>query len=95
MLMHEGKTLYSEAYIDPNDYLQPVNESKNRFSGVIGGKNILIVGGETNIKGNTYSVYVVEDITPVYGNITAMIWRFILIGVIGVAIGLALIILLV
>ena len=31
VLMHEGKTLYSEAYIDPNDYLQPVNERKTDF----------------------------------------------------------------
>jgi signal transduction histidine kinase len=61
----------------------------------IEGKNILIAGSRLTVSQDTYTVYVVKDITALYDVINAMILRFILICAIGVTVGTLSIILLV
>lgn len=58
-----------------------------QFEDQIGGRHYLITGSNVNIETDTYTVYVIEDITQVYGNISRMIGRFILIGSIGILFG--------
>ena len=58
-----------------------------QFEDQIGGRHYLITGSNVNIETDTYTVYVIEDITQVYENISRMIGRFILIGSIGILFG--------
>lgn len=96
VLMSDQTELYSLVSINPKDYLVPVEKSEQvRYTGQIEERNILIVGSSVNIRRNTYFVYVVEDITSVYNNIAQMVWRFALIGLGGIALGIGIIILLV
>ena len=44
-----------------------------------------------NVRNERYAVYVVEDITGVYESITRMVWRFALIGGVGILLGFVLI----
>ncbi|MEG1884401.1 MAG: HAMP domain-containing sensor histidine kinase [Clostridia bacterium] len=96
VLLSDEKQLYSEVELDPKSYL-PITDSyeQQQFTGVIGGRNILIVGSGQSVKQNLYSVYVVEDITSVYNDIASMIWRFAFVSVAGILMGVMLIALLV
>ena len=90
MLMKDGETIYTGVTINPEDYL-PLdnNENSNARTTVaeIQDRNIYIVGSLVGIGDDTYSVYVVEDITTVYNSIAGMITTFILVSVICVVIG--------
>ena len=55
----------------------------------------MIAGGKCNIRNLDYSLYVVRDVSDVYGQISGMTWRFVLISVVGIAVGAAVIILMV
>jgi len=96
VLMDHNGELYSQVSIIPSDYLPLVDKNEqSQYTGSIEGRNILIVGSSVTIRQTQYSVYVVEDITTVYNDITQMIWRFVLISLAGIALGIMLIILLV
>lgn len=85
-LLKENEALYSFSELDFRAY--PINSHEiQQFEDQIGGRNYLITGSNVNINTETYTVYVIEDITQVYGNISRMIWRFILIGSIGIFFG--------
>lgn len=103
VLVKNDKTLYSKISIAPEEYLDlEKNNSESgypdkqrQYVGEIDGKTILIIGSQVVVQGDVYSVYVVNDISPVYESITGMIWRFVLIGGSVVVVGLVFIILLI
>lgn len=96
VLMDNSGELYSQISVTPSDYLSLADGSEQtRYAGMIEGRNILIVGSSVTIRQNDYSVYTVEDISGVYNDIARMIWRFILIGLGGIALGIGIIVLLV
>ena len=85
-LLKENEALYSFTELNLGAY--PISSYEiQQFEENFAGRNYLITGGNVGIQNETYTVYVVEDITDVYGNVTRMIWRFILIGIIGILVG--------
>ncbi len=100
VLIRGNETLISQAGIRPQEILPlgdewAVRDKQKMYSGQIQGGNILIIGSNTYIKSQTYAVYIVQDITPVYNEITSMMWWFALISFSGILIGTALIVFLV
>lgn len=96
VLLADTGVLYSGVAIAPEQYLT-VDESgeQRQASEKIGGRDILIVGSNVYVKQANYHVFVVEDISTVYNDIANMIWRFVIISIVGVAVGVVLIALLV
>jgi len=102
VLEQDGETLYSSVAIDPKDYmtLPQVDDVHSPSEPqvvlkTISGRNVLIVGSSVAILGDEYEVYTVKDITDVYGDIAAMIWRFVVICAAGIVAGTVLIVLIV
>lgn len=96
VLLSGSDELYSELKIGPDEYLSLSNDrEQQQFAGEIEGRNMLIVGSSVTIKQNNYSVYVVEDISTVYNDIADMIWRFTIISIVCIVVGVAIISLLV
>ena len=96
VLLADTGILYSGVAIEPDQYLTIEESGEQRqVSEKIGGRDILIVGSNVYVKQTNYRVFVVEDISTVYNDITDMIWRFVIISVVGVAAGVVLIALLV
>lgn len=88
VLVNKEGTMYSEVAIQPEKIL-PLNSDykQNVLLEEIGGRNILIVGSELLLFNESYSIYTVKDVTEVFHNITAMMWRFVFICGIGISIG--------
>lgn len=96
VLQKGDETLYSKISISPGDYLNLADTSGQRqFTDIIDGRNILIVGSRETVKSAEYTVWIVEDITSVYRDIYAMIWKFTAISVAAVLLGTGLIVFLV
>lgn len=90
VLMKGAEAIYSSVSVDIGAY--PVDGyNVQQFEEEIGGRNILILGSNVSVRGESYTVYVVEDITGVYESITRMVWRFALIGSAGIVLGFILI----
>lgn len=90
VLMKGSETLYSNVAVDMSRYIIKGYDAE-QFEEEIGGRQILITGSNVNVRNERYAVYVVEDITGVYENITRMVWRFALIGGVGILLGFVLI----
>ena len=90
VLMKGGETLYSNVAVDMSRYAIEGYDAE-QFEEEIGGRQILITGSNVNVRNERYAVYVVEDITGVYESITRMVWRFALIGGVGILLGFVLI----
>lgn len=94
-----NETVYSQIGINPEEYLLPEEvQEQQQYSGKINGRHILIVGSTVNLLSSPdkcCSVYIIEDITPVYENLTKVLWQFILIGAVCIIVGLVFIIFLV
>ncbi len=99
VLMAGDKIIYSQAGINPNEYLALDGQGmQQQFLGKINGRYILITGSSlllSTSSHDTHSVYVVEDITPIYESTIRMFWQFALIGAVCIGVGVALIALLV
>ncbi|HHV08997.1 MAG TPA: HAMP domain-containing histidine kinase [Clostridiales bacterium] len=87
-------TIYSAVSVKPEKIL-PIDSSHEQRTSLekIEGRNILIVGSGLILLNDSYSVYIVKDVTGIFNNIAAMTWRFVLICGIGVIAGTLLIIL--
>lgn len=90
VLMKGSETLYSNVAVDMSRYTIKGYDAE-QFEEEIGGRQILITGSNVNVRNERYAVYVVEDITGVYESITRMVWRFALIGGVGILLGFVLI----
>lgn len=90
VLMKGSETLYSNVAVDMSRYIIKGYDAE-QFEEEIGGRQILITGSSVNVRNERYAVYVVEDITGVYESITRMVWRFALIGGVGILLGFVLI----
>ena len=90
VLMKGGETLYSNVAVDMSRYTIKGYDAE-QFEEEIGGRQILITGSTVSVRNEPYAVYVVEDITGVYESITRMVWRFALIGGVGILLGFVLI----
>lgn len=93
------ETIYSQIGVRPEEYLLPEElQGQQQYSRKIDGRHILIVGSTENLLGSPdkrCEIYIVEDITPVYENLTKALWQFILIGAACIMVGLLFIIILV
>lgn len=90
VLMKGSEALYSNVAVDMGAYPIEGYEAQ-QFEEEINGRKILIVGSTVSVRNEPYAVYVVEDITGVYESITRMVWRFALIGGVGIVFGFILI----
>lgn len=90
VLMKGSETLYSNVAVDMSRYTIKGYDAE-QFEEEIGRRQILITGSNVNVRNERYAVYVVEDITGVYESITRMVWRFALIGGVGILLGFVLI----
>lgn len=96
VLQKGNESLYSEISIIPADYLRITEDSgQQQFTGEIGGRDILIIGSRVMVKSSEYTVFVVENISSVYGDIMMMIWKFAAISIAAVLLGTGLIVFLV
>ena len=91
----DGKTVYSNINLLPETILPVTNNDQETYLGEMDGRHILIVGSNTFINDKEATIYVVEDVSSVYQDITRMAWRFIAISAAGTLVGVALIVLLV
>lgn len=94
-----NKTVYSQTGIRPEEYLELAEfGNQQQYTGKIDGRHILIVGSTVSLLSfpdKRCEIYIVEDITPVYENLTKVLWQFILMGVVCILVGLVIIIILV
>lgn len=95
VLIMDGETVYSNINLLPETILPVTGHEQQTYLGETDGRHILIVGSSTVANDKEAMIYVVEDVSSVYHDITRMAWRFIAICVAGTLVGAALIILLV
>ena len=103
VLMLSGETVYSALSFDPSEYLTLEGGTPQRCTGTIDGRELLIVGSSERLPYSfaqspartSCTVYIVQDITPVYEQIRALTLRFAAIGAVCIGLGLLLIALLV
>ena len=104
VLVLYGETVYSALYIDPGEYLIPEGGgTPQRYTGTIDERELLIVGSSERLPysfaqspdGTGCTVYIVQDITPVYEQIRTLTLQFAAIGAVCIGLGLLLIALLV
>ena len=104
VLMLSDETVYSAFSIDPGEYLTPEDGgTPQRYTNTIDGRELLIVGSSERLPYSfaqspartSCTVYIVQDITPVYEQIRALTLRFAAIGAVCIGLGLLLIALLV
>ena len=96
VLMLSGETVYSALSFDPSEYL-------TLEGGTPHGRELLIVGSSerlpysfaNNPDGTGCTVYIVQDITPVYEQMRTLTFQFAAIGAVCIGLGLLLIALLV
>ena len=72
VLMRNGKPVSTGVTIDPSVYVTSDSEAFSEGTPVaitVQGRNLLIAGSSTSVGTETYSVYVVEDITDTYARI--------------------------
>ena len=101
--MLSGETVYSALSFDPSEYLTLEGGTPQRCTGTIDGRELLIVGSSERLPYSfaqspartSCTVYIVQDITPVYEQIRALTLRFAAIGAVCIGLGLLLIALLV
>lgn len=103
VLMLSGETVYSALSFDPSEYLTLEGGTPQRCTGTIDGRELLIVGSSerlpysfaNNPDGTGCTVYIVQDITPVYEQMRTLTFQFAAIGAVCIGLGLLLIALLV
>ncbi len=97
VLLRDGETLVSQSAVQPEvllplDEQDTVNEQRE-YAGLWEGRQMMIAGGRVSVR-SAYGIYVVQDITAVYGQIEDMTWRFVMVSAAGVVVGTLLIVLL-
>ena len=103
VLMLSGETVYSALSFDPSEYLTLEGGTPQRCTGTADGRELLIVGSSerlpysfaNNPDGAGCTVYIVQDITPVYEQIRTLTLQFAAIGAVCIGLGLLLIAMLV
>lgn len=69
-------SIYNTTAIEPSEYL-PLEDGAQQYIIVeINGKSILLVGSKISIRNTAYSLYLINDITSIYSDITEMSYRF-------------------
>lgn len=103
VLMLSGETVYSALSFDPSKYLTLEGGTPQRCTGTADGRELLVVGSSerlpysfaNNPDGTGCTVYIVQDITPVYEQMRTLTFQFAAIGAVCIGLGLLLIALLV
>ena len=94
VLKADGETLYSNVDFDPDTLFPSLAQGQQQtYLGVIHGRNVLIAASRASLLSHRYSVFIIRDITETYRSLSLMLWQFILIDAIGVAIGALLVVL--
>lgn len=84
VLMLSGETVYSALSFDPSEYLTLEGGTPQRCTGTADGRELLIVGSSerlpysfaNNPDGTGCTVYIVQDITPVYEQMRTLTFQF-------------------
>ena len=90
VLMRDGKPVSTGVTIDPSVYVTSDSEAFSEGTPVaitVQGRNLLIAGSSTSVGTESYSVYVVEDITDTYARIQRMAWIFAGVSFAAIALG--------
>lgn len=94
VLKADEETLYSNVDFDPDTVVPSMEHGQQQtYIGVIGGRNMLIAASQESLLSRDYSVFIIRDITETYRSLSLMLWRFIIIGAIGIAMGTFLVLL--
>lgn len=93
VLYADDLPLIMNVNVDPHALLSAENTDQKLYLGEALDMSIIIVGSSSIIQGVTYTIYTVTDITPVYNQIIAMVWQFVLIGTVAITIGTCLLLL--
>lgn len=96
VLMKGDEILSSGVSVNPASYLsfQGDTNSEQLYEAEIEGRNILITGSRVMVQNESYTVYVVQDISTVYNSIVDILWTFVLVSVAGIVLGAGLFMLL-
>ncbi len=95
VLMQDNNVIFSSQNLLPEDYLKlSADERQVQIASEIQGKQMLITGSTLHVRSReiVYSVYTVEDITPIYDKVYALIRQFIWIDLACLTLGLLLIV---
>lgn len=77
IILNAGEdSIYNTTAIDPGEYLPLTDNGQQYIIAEIGGKSIFLVGSKINIRNTVYSLYLINDITSIYSDITEMSHRF-------------------
>jgi len=87
-----GVTVFSHINISPSELIKLDNSQLLQKEISSGSNHILLTGSLAYIGGSQYEIYTVTDLTPVYASNARTARQFVLIGMVGLAIGLALMI---
>lgn len=90
VLMHDGKPVCTSVTIDPSAYVGQDSDPFAEGTPVavkVQGRNLLIAGSSASVGTESYSVYVVEDITDTYARIRRMAWIFAGVSLLAIAMG--------
>lgn len=92
VLMRDGEPLYTGVTVDPSAFVPVGSGAYAEGTAVacrVNGSRLLIVGRNAGVRDHEYSVYIVEDITPVYARIGRMAWIFAAVSIFAVGAGAA------
>jgi signal transduction histidine kinase len=77
VLTMDGETVYSNLVFDPGRSLSLTDTGvPSDCFATVNGTHVVIVGSGTNVLSHQFSIYTVQDITNVYGDISQLVWRF-------------------
>lgn len=82
VLIADGETLFSALSFDPAAYLIPSGTLPQRFTGTVDGRHLLILGSVVPLHFPISSedrgcmIYIVQDISPIFAQITQLVWQF-------------------
>ena len=91
VLKSDGEILYSNVGFDPEPLVSTMDTGRQLYTGVVNGRALLITASQVTLLKQTYSVFVIRDITEVHRSLSLMLWKFIAIGFAGIAVGTVLV----
>ena len=96
VLLRDSETLFTLQTLSPAEHLSPDGLTANIQVLPVrdGSRHLFIAGSRADVGGESYAVYTVRDVSDVYRSVKTMTGVFVLISLAGVALGAALITLL-
>lgn len=96
VLKSDDETLYSNVVFDPAPLFATMGPGQQlTYTGVVDGRNVLVAGSQVTLLTQTYSVFIVRDITDIDMSLSQMLLKYIVVSAAGIAAGAFLVVLLV